>query len=94
MTQWGIWNYEVDGLSYHRTDERGRRSARGIRSSAGHHFRADELTDAVGTLLQPIIFGWDAYYVPSWTSEDFFLHVSHDGYVVVVTRTNAFHGLP
>jgi len=28
-------------------------------AAPGHLFRADELTDAIAMLLQPMIFGWD-----------------------------------
>jgi hypothetical protein len=59
----------------------------------GHTFRADELADAVGMLMQPMVFGWNAYYLPQWSFgvEEFYLYVSHDSFVTVVTRTTAFH---
>ena len=59
----------------------------------GHHFRGDELNEAIGLLLQPMVFGWDANYVPRWSygPDQFFLHVSHDSFVTVVTRTNEFY---
>ena len=58
-----------------------------------HSFRADEFFESVGMLLQPIIFGWDAVYLPTWAygRDDFFTFVSHDSYAVVVTRTKDFH---
>ena len=58
----------------------------------GHQFRADELTDAVGTLMQPMIFGWDSFYLPQWSygTGEFFLFISHDSFVCLVTRTKAF----
>ena len=60
----------------------------------GHRFRADELSDAIGMLMQPMIFAWDSYYLPIWSygsTSDLFLHISHDSVVTVVARTNAFH---
>lgn len=44
-------------------------------------------------LMQPMIFAWDAYYLPifSWGTEEFFLFVSHGSYVTVVTRTTEFY---
>jgi len=44
-------------------------------------------------LLQPMIFGWDAHYYPSWSygQDQFFLHVSHDSFVSVATRTKEFY---
>ena len=43
--------------------------------------------------MQPMVFGWDAYYLPRWSFgyESFFLSVSHDSFVTVVTRTTAFY---
>ena len=40
-----------------------------------------------------MIFGWDCFYLPrwSWGTGEFFIHVSHDSYVVVVTKMKAFH---
>ena len=51
------------------------------------------MNEAVGMLLLPMIFGWDAVYVPSWSygTDQFFLHVSHDSYVTIVTRTKDFY---
>ena len=36
-----------------------------------------------------MIFGWDTYYLPRWQYglDEFFLRISHDSYVNVVTRT-------
>ena len=62
-------------------------------AGAGFQFRADELELAIGMLLQPMIFGWDAFYYPSWSYglDQFFLHVSHDSFVTIVTKTKEFH---
>ena len=40
-----------------------------------------------------MIFGWDAYYIPRWSygTDEFFLHISHDSFVSIVTRTTAFY---
>jgi hypothetical protein len=62
-------------------------------AAPGHLFRSDELTDAIAMLLQPMIFGWDAYYLPRWSygTGELFMHISHDSFVSIVTRTSAFH---
>jgi hypothetical protein len=79
-------------LSHHRAHERRAGQPASFEAAPGFHFRADELDDAIGTLLQPVIFGWDAFYVPQWWSgDDYFLHVSHDGFIVVVTRTKEIY---
>ena len=94
-TQWGVWNLFDEGIGY-RIAERMNAAAgqpMSFEVARGHEFRADELPDAIGMLLQPMIFGWDCYYLPRWSfgTDEFFLHVSHDSYVCVVTRTKAFH---
>jgi hypothetical protein len=40
---------------------------RAFEVAAGHRFRADELSDAIGMLMQPMIFAWDSFYLPSWS---------------------------
>jgi hypothetical protein len=62
-------------------------------ATPGHSFRADELPNAIGMLLQPMIFGWDATYLPRWSygPDEFFLHVSHDSFLSIVTRTRVFY---
>lgn len=95
FTGWGVWNYLDEGIGYRIVEAI--HSAAGHQKSfeagPGHHFRGDELNEAIGLLLQPMIFGWDANYVPRWSygPDQFFLHVSHDAFVTVVTRTREFH---
>jgi hypothetical protein len=40
-----------------------------------------------------MLFGWDANYVPHWSygPDQFFLHLSHDLFVTIVTRTKEFY---
>jgi hypothetical protein len=59
---------------------------RSLQTASGHVFRSDELVELNAFLLPCYIFGWDAYVVPS-NSSDFFVHISHDEYWGVVTRT-------
>lgn len=93
---WGVWNLFDEGIGY-RIVERinvGAGQPKAFEVAAGHRFRADELSDAIGMLMQPMIFGWDSFYLPSWSyggTSEFFLHVSHDSVVNVVTRTREFH---
>ncbi|MFZ0521617.1 MAG: hypothetical protein WAL95_11375 [Candidatus Acidiferrales bacterium] len=95
FTEWGVWNLSDEGVGY-RIVERMHVAAGQSASfevAPGHEFRADELTDAVGMLMQPMIFGWDAFYLPRWSygTGQFFLHVSHDSFVNIVTRTKEFN---
>jgi len=95
FTTWGVWNTQDEAIGYRIVE--GMNQAAGQPQSfeiaPGHTFRADELQNAVGMLMQPMVFGWDAYYLPQWSFgyEDFFLYISHDSFVTVVTRTTAFH---
>lgn len=93
---WGVWNLFDEGIGY-RIVERinaGAGQQKSFEVAAGHRFRADELSDAIGMLMQPMIFAWDSFYLPMWSyggMSEFFLHISHDSVVNVVTRTKEFH---
>jgi hypothetical protein len=95
VTGWGVWNPLDESPGYRIVEAMC--SAAGqpmsFEAGAGYQFRADELEQAIGLLLQPMIFGWDANYYPSWSygQDQFFLHVSHDSFVTVVTRTKEFY---
>jgi hypothetical protein len=65
---------------------------RSLQIANGHFFRSDELVDLNAFLLPCYIFGWDAYLVPS-NSSDFFIHISHDEYWGVVTRTQEAYAM-
>lgn len=96
VANWGIWNPQDEALGY-RIVEAINRSAgqqQSFESSPGHLFRSDELVETAGMLLQPMIFGWDAFYMPMWScgNYQFFLYVSHNSFVSVVTLTKDFYG--
>ena len=95
LTTWGVWNLQDEAIGYRIVEAFNRAAGqpRSFEVARGHAFRADELANAVGLLMQPMVFGWGAYYLPQWSFgfEEFFLHISHDGFVTVVTRTTAFH---
>jgi hypothetical protein len=50
----------------------------------GQLFAGDELVEFHSYFLLPLLFGWDAFVVPE--GKDYFLFVSHDGIVEVVSR--------
>jgi hypothetical protein len=95
VSQSDVWNAKDEAI--------GKRIIERINAAAGqpadfeigsaHSFRGDEYIDSLGVLMQSIIAGWDAYYVPQWTFgyEEFFTFVSHDSYAVIVTRTKGFY---
>jgi hypothetical protein len=93
---WGIWSLFEEGIGYRIVEQinAGAGQAKSFEVSAGHRFRADELSNAIGMLMQPMIFAWDTFYLPEWSyggMSEFFLRISHDSVVNVITRTRAFH---
>lgn len=95
ITGWGAWNALDEGIGYRLIECLNRASGQpmSFEISQVHAFRADELEESIGMLLQPMMFGWDTYYLPQWAYglDEFFLHVSHDSYVNVVTRTKQIY---
>jgi hypothetical protein len=95
ISEWGVWNPLDESPGYRIVEAMCAAAGQPMSFEAGpgYHFRADELDQAIGMLLQPMIFGWDAHYYPSWSygQDQFFLHVSHDSFVSVVTRTKEFY---
>jgi len=63
---------------------------RSLQNARAHFFRENELQDLEAFLLPCFIFGWDAYLMP-FASNDFFVHVSHDEYWGVVSKTEEAH---
>ena len=94
FTEWGVWDPLDEAPGYRLVEAMctaaGQPSS--FETGAGYQFRADELEQAIGMLLQPMVFGWDAYFYPTWSygQNQFFLHVSHDSFATVVTRTKEF----
>lgn len=91
ITTWGVWNPHVEAIGF-KTIEQFRRSFgenRPLESAPGHYFRHNEFQESVSYLLQPMIIGWDAYYVPHWSygNLDYFVEVSHDSFVDIHVRT-------
>ena len=95
VENWGVWNLFNEGMGYRIVEgmNAGAGQPKSFEVAPGHRFRADELSDAIGMLMQPMIFAWDGYYLPTWSygTQEFFLHVSHDSVVHVVTRTKGFY---
>jgi hypothetical protein len=91
LTTWGVWDQGVEAIGF-KIFEQIRRSHgenRSIEAAPGTYFRHDEFTKSVACLLQPMLIGWDAYYVPRWTwgTLDYFVFVSHDGFIDIHVRT-------
>ena len=95
LTTWSVWDCQTEAIGF-KTFEQFRRSYgenRSIEAAPGTYFRHDEFTESVCCLLQPMLVGWDAYYVPTWAwgSLDYFVRVSHDSFVVIEVRTKEMY---
>ena len=90
-----MWDNAIEGIGYRIVEQMNRASGQpaAFEVSQGREFRADELNEAIGMLLQPMIFAWDTFYLPEWAwgTGEFFLHISHHSHIEVVTKTKAFH---
>ena len=66
ITQWGVWDPNVEAVAFN-TLERYRQGFgenRPVASAPGHVFRADEFLSSVACLVQPMLAGWDAFFIP------------------------------
>ena len=60
-----------------------------MKTRPGHTFGSEELFEMHSYFVVPLLFGWDAFLVPE--GKDYFLFVSHDGVVGVVSRSRETH---
>ena len=92
VTDAGIWDEYLEGIGYQILEAINIAEGQTMSfwEARGYDFRADELVKTLGVLIQPMVFGWDAYYLPRGCSE-YFLQVSHHSCVDVHTRTKQFH---
>jgi len=93
---WGSWQPRDEGIGYRIVEKMNAAAGqpKSFEAGPGHRFRTDEFTDAVGMLLQPMVFAWDCYYLPDWSygsSSEYFIHVDTDSFVSVVARTREFY---
>lgn len=95
LTTWGVWDPQVEAIGRETLQQfrRGQGENRSLELAPGHIFGHDEFTEAVCCLLQPMIVGWDAYYVPRWAfgDLDYFVAVSHDAFLDIEVRTQEMH---
>jgi hypothetical protein len=95
FTDWGVWNSREESVGYRIVEAMNTAvgQPKSFEAAPGHSFRPDELPEAIGMLLQSMVFSWDAFYLPHWSygTHQFFLYVSHDSFVSVVTRSKEFY---
>jgi len=92
VTQIGVWDANVEGVALS-VLERYRQASgenRSLNVAPGHLFRPDEFLDSVGCLVQPMLVGWDAYYIPEAADGalEYFVFVNHDSFIDIETRTD------
>lgn len=96
ITTWGVWGppEEAEGLKILEQFRRSYGENRSLELAPGSSFRDDEFIESVCCLLQPMLIGWDAYYVPRWSYGhiDYFVAVSHDSFVQIHVRTKEKYG--
>ncbi len=95
ITTWGVWNPQQEAIAFKTLEQfrRGFGENRPLQAAPGNYFRHDEFVESVCCLLQPMIIGWDAYYVPWWAYGrlDYFAFVSHDSFVDIHVRAKEMH---
>jgi len=85
VNAWDIWSESFERVGWRITEGlRGADNPLSLRDAPGQLFGSGEFVDAQALLLQPMLFQWDAHYIPS--SGGFFAHVSHHGDLAIVAR--------
>src|SRR5262245_52309573 len=97
ITEWGVWSDWPGAVGYKAVAMlRGElESEANFMETPGQLFIETELLQCAIFLLQPILFGWDAYYCPLFKDRatDFILKVSHDAYVDIIPADAKARGL-
>lgn len=87
IRQRGIWGEfsENTGAMIVQQMRLGKGETKSLQERPGHLFSSQELFEMHSYLVIPMLFAWDAFLIPE--GKDYFLFVSHDGVVGVVSRT-------
>jgi hypothetical protein len=88
FSDWDIWSESIE--QYAMKMWRNMRLAYGekmpFNEAPGHLFNADEFVDAQGFFLIPLMFQWDAFWIPN--HGDYFAFASHDEILFIFARTS------
>lgn len=88
MAGWGIWSEEIDNAGIKlwealRMESNNKKSA--LAEMPGHLFQIEEFLEQHALLMLPMIFQWDAYFVPE--EPEFLIYICHDETVFIIART-------
>ena len=86
VTEFNIWgaNSEKTGLAMLKHMRSGHRESATLSEKPAQFFGAEELYEAHAFLLLPILFGWDALWVPD--SGSYVVSMGHHGTATVISR--------
>jgi hypothetical protein len=83
LNEWDIWSESFERVGWRIAQRlRGIAKVPSLRDAPAHLFGPDEFIDAQALLLLPMLFQWDAHFVPS--SGEFFVYASHEERLLVV----------
>jgi hypothetical protein len=85
----GSLHLEKTGWAMIEMMRRGFGENRPLEVASGHWFRGGAVVEFASFILPCLVFGWDAYLVPS--GGDLFVHISHDEYWAVMTKNDKTH---
>jgi hypothetical protein len=95
ITTWGVWSTYVEAICMQGIElqRRGLGENRALEAAPVHYFRPHEYSESISMMLWPMLAGWDAFYYPNPSGRpNYFLAISHDGFIDIVTDDEAFAG--
>lgn len=83
LNEWDIWSESFERVGWRIAQRlKGVEEAPSLGDAPAHLFTSHEFIDAQALLLLPMLFQWDAHFVPS--SGEFFVYTSHEDRLLVV----------
>src|SRR5690242_2247554 len=91
FTNWDIGTPQIErcGLRILEQMRRGYGVTASVENAPAQLFRTDEIADAHAFLTLPMLFGWDAYFMPHGTR--YFAYVRNNGSLFLVTDDQKVH---
>jgi hypothetical protein len=91
LANWDTGTPQIEraGLKMIEQMRRGYGACSSIENAPGNLFRTDEVADLHAFLCVPMLFGWDAYFIPRGTR--YFAYVRRNGFLYLVTEEEKTH---